>query len=375
MNPAISAVLHEKKVIVCCGAGGVGKTTVSAALALAAARAGRRVLVVTIDPSKRLAETLGVQRNAREPIRLSAERLEAAGVQGDLWAWMLDPKQVSDDVVRAFSKTEAQGRRLLENPIYRNVTAMVAGMQEYTAVEALHGFVQSGRYDLVILDTPPSRDALRFLEAPVRASAFLDRRIFNLFVPGEGGMIKRVATKLLERVMDAAFGKNTRVQLQEFFELFGALLGHLNRNQTEMRGFFSDPSVGFMLVTAPTQDALSEAMFFEQKTEQVLGMHVSGYVLNRSLARRAGARVATPEDLDAGVDDVTRRAVVKLEPLAERERLLVDGHMELASQLIDHAGEAGMVWVAPAMPEGVNTLPQLISLADAMLDAKGDAAQ
>lgn len=375
MTPGIMALLEEKKVIVCCGAGGVGKTTVSAALALAAARAGRRVLVVTIDPSKRLAETLGVQRNAREPIRLSAERLEAAGVRGDLWAWMLDPKQVSDDVVRTFSKTEAQGKRLLENPIYRNVTAMVAGMQEYTAVEALHGFVQSCRYDLVILDTPPSRDALRFLEAPVRASAFLDRRIFNLFMPGEGGVIRRVATKLLERVMDAAFGKNTRIQLQEFFELFGSLLGHLNRNQTEMRGFFSDPSVGFMLVTAPTQDALSEAMFFEQKTEQVLGMHVSGYVLNRSLARQGGARVATDQDLDANADAVIRRAVAKLKPLAERERVLVDGHVELANQLIGHAGEDGVVWVAPAMPEGVNTLPQLIRLADAMLDAKGEDSQ
>jgi len=371
MNPAISTLLNEKKVIVCCGAGGVGKTTVSAALALAAARAGRRVLVVTIDPSKRLAETLGVRRNASEPIQLPADRLEAAGVKGDLWAWMLDPKQVSDDVVNAFSKNEAQAKRLLENPIYRNVTAMVAGMQEYTAVEALHGFVQSGQYDLVVLDTPPSRDALRFLEAPVRASAFLDRRIFNLFVPGEGGIIRRMATSLIERVMDAAFGKETRMQLQEFFELFGTLLNHLNQNQAEMRSFFTDSSVGFMLVTAPNRDALSEAMFFAEKTEVTLGMNVSGYVLNRSLARQGGLTVNTVANLHPEVDPVTRSAIGKLAPLAAREQDFVEGHVGLARNLITQAGPDGLVWVAPMMAEGVNTLPQLVQLADAVLDAKG----
>lgn len=371
MNPAISSLLHEKKVIVCCGAGGVGKTTVSAALALAAARAGRRVLVVTIDPSKRLAETLGVRRNAAAPIQLPADRLEAAGVQGDLWAWMLDPKQVSDDVVNTFSKSEEQAKRLLDNPIYRNVTAMVAGMQEYTAVEALHGFVQSGQYDLVVLDTPPSRDALRFLEAPTRASAFLDRRIFNLFVPGEGGVIRRMATTLIEKVMDAAFGKQTRIQLQEFFELFGTLLNHLNHNQAEMRSFFSDPSVGFMLVTAPNRDALSEAMFFAEKTEAILGMNVSGYVLNRSLASQGGLPIETTDGLGSDVDPVTRQAIAKLAPLARREKTFVEGHVGLARSLIQQAGNEGLVWVAPMMPEGVDTLAQLVQLADAVLDAKG----
>ena len=194
----IGDVLANKRVIVCCGAGGVGKTTVSASLALAAARAGRRVLVVTIDPSRRLAETLGVSRNLPEPTELPAERLAAAGVSapGSLAAWMLDPQLVSDRVVHGFSKSEDDARRLLANPIYQNVTAMVAGMQEYTAVEALHGFVRDDRYDLIVLDTPPSRNALRFLEAPHRASGFLDGRVFNLFIPGEGSIIRRFASRL-----------------------------------------------------------------------------------------------------------------------------------------------------------------------------------
>ena len=148
----IHQLLTTRKVLVCCGAGGVGKTTVSASLALAAARAGKRVLVVTIDPSKRLAETLGVSRNPEEPVQIPEDRLKAAGVTGTLSAWMLDPQLVSDNVVRGFSKSEEDAQRLLANPIYRNVTSMVAGMQEYTAVEAMHGFVVDDTYDLVVLD-------------------------------------------------------------------------------------------------------------------------------------------------------------------------------------------------------------------------------
>ena len=245
------SVIHQlwttRKVLVCCGAGGVGKTTVSASLALAAARAGKRVLVVTIDPSKRLAETLGVSRNPEEPVQIPEDRLKAAGVTGTLSAWMLDPQLVADKVVNSFSNSEREASELLQNRIYRNITAMVAGMQEYTAVEALYEFVENEAYDLIILDTPPSRDALRFLDAPDRATAFLDKRIFNLFIPGEGGLIRRMTTRLVEKVMDLTFGENTRRELQQFMSLFGQLLGYLNQNQAEMKAFFAGDQVGFIL--------------------------------------------------------------------------------------------------------------------------------
>ena len=153
---AVAKLLQDKRVVVCCGAGGVGKTTVSASLAIAAARSGRRVLVVTIDPSKRLAEALGVDRNPIEPVSVSPEFAQQAGIRGQLSAWMLDLQLVADRVVQSFSKNPDEARRLLDNKIYRNVAAMVAGMQEYTAVQALYEFVQNDEYDLVILDTPPS---------------------------------------------------------------------------------------------------------------------------------------------------------------------------------------------------------------------------
>jgi anion-transporting ArsA/GET3 family ATPase len=182
----LKELVDTQRVIVCAGAGGVGKTSVAASMALGAARGGKRVLVVTVDPSKRLAEVLGVDRNPTDPVPVPAEKLEALGVTppGSLHAWMLDPQLVADRVVKRFSRTQEDADRLMANRIYKNVTAMVAGMQEYTAVEALHGFVADDSYDLIILDTPPSRNALHFLDAPERAGRFLDKRIFNLFVPG-----------------------------------------------------------------------------------------------------------------------------------------------------------------------------------------------
>ena len=266
MSPIVE-LLIRRRLIITCGAGGVGKTTVSAAMALAAARLGQRVLVVTIDPSKRLAETLGVGQDLDAPVALSAERLAALGVEppGSMSAWMLDPKRVSDAVVEQFSASKEDARSLLGNSIYANLSGMVAGMQEYTAVEALHGFVADDAYDLIVLDTPPSRNALRFLDAPDRVGGFLDRRIFNLFVPGDAGMIRRAATALVTRVLDAGLGKSTREELQSFLGLFGALLAHLNRNQSQMRLFLKTDAVGFVLVTSPERAALDEVFAFERR--------------------------------------------------------------------------------------------------------------
>lgn len=368
MSNPVARMLTEKRVIVCCGAGGVGKTTVSASLGLAAARAGRRVLVVTIDPSKRLAETLGVERNPPEPVSLPADRLEAAGVDsGGLSAWMLDPQLVSDRVVHTFTSDPDAATRLLDNPIYQNVTAMVAGMQEYTAVEALHGFVTRDEFDLVILDTPPSRDALRFLDAPDRVGSFLDRRIFNLFVPGEGSFIRRMTTQLVEKVMDVAFGQETRRDLQQFLELFAGLFDHLNRNQGEMRAFFARPEIGFLLVTSPSREALAEAEFFARKTRDELRMHLCGYVLNRSLAARADRDMPDPDALPDDAAAALRAGLTRLAAIAAIERRQVDEHVRLAAALGRRAGDDGFAWALPMLDGGASDLGDLVHLADALV--------
>lgn len=358
-------ILLDKRVLVCCGAGGVGKTTVSAALALAAARVGRRVLVITIDPSRRLAETLGISRNLPHPVLLPDRTLAEAGVEapGSLSAWVLDPQAVSDRAVRKIISDPEEAERLLNNRIYRNVTAMVAGMQEYTAIEALHGFILEDAYDLVVLDTPPSRNALRFLEAPGRAAAFLDKRIFNLFVPGEGSMIRRLASRLFEEVMDRGFGEETRQDLQVFFQLFSHLLGQLNRNQRVIQRFFRRDAVGFLLVTSPEREAVREALYFEKKTRDELELHLCGYVLNRSMAWAIDRPLPDPEDLPAEAPDVLRRAMRRLFVLARHEARLASRHAGLEEQLRERVEN---VWVLPALSRSPTELAALCSLGEAL---------
>ena len=178
-----ASLLRDKRVIVCCGAGGGGKTTTAAALGLAAASKGRRVLVLTIDPARRLAEAMGIPASGPKPAAVPEDRLRQGKISGKLDAWMLDPKVVFEGMVLRLADSPERAAAILENRIYRALSDLVAGMQEYTAAEALYSFVESGNYDLVVLDTPPSRNALEFLEAPRKLSLFLDEKIIGVFLP------------------------------------------------------------------------------------------------------------------------------------------------------------------------------------------------
>ena len=369
---SLRELVESQRVIVCAGAGGVGKTSVSASMALGAARKGKRVLVVTVDPSKRLAEALGVDRNPTDPVPVSEEKLQALGVEppGSLHAWMLDPQLVADRVVHRFSRTPEDAERLMANRIYKNVTAMVAGMQEYTAVEAMHGFVADDAYDLIILDTPPSRNALHFLDAPERAGRFLDKRIFNLFVPGEGSLIRRAATRLIEGVMDAALGMETRQDLQTFFSLFSSILARLNRNADEMRAFFTRPDVSVLVVTSPAREALDEAMYLASRTQDDLAMPLAGYILNRSLAQTEGW--VHPNSLadDGTLDEATISALEKLRPLADREQAEAERHRALLAELSGRLRGEGVALGLPLLARGIDDLTSLSALAEALVGAE-----
>jgi anion-transporting ArsA/GET3 family ATPase len=364
----MAKMLAEKRVVVVCGAGGVGKTTTSASLALAAARAGRRVLVITIDPSKRLAQTLGVSPNDPEPAPLPRERQEAVGIEppGNLSAWMLDPQAVSDRTVRSISKDDATAELLLHNRVYRHVTSMVAGMQEYTAMEALHGFVRDGEYDQVILDTPPSRNALRFLDAPSRATAFLDRRVLRVFIPGSQNRIRKAASRMVEGLLDLAFGAQARGELQQFFALFEQVLLYLNRNQSEMRSFFAGDEVAFLLVTSPKPEALEEAYYFEEKTRE-LSLPLAGYVLNRSRAWAADLPAPSLELLPAGASPEARRAIAKLATFAVEEAESAERHEALRCELEQRVPSA-FALALPELPSGASDLASLVTLAESLAE-------
>lgn len=373
--PRIAELLRTRKVIVCCGAGGVGKTTTSTGLALAAARMGRRVLALTVDPSKRLADTLGVDRNSPHPTAPSLERLSLAGIRapGSLEAWMLDPQLVADRVVRALHKDDADVERLRGNRIYREVSRMVAGMQEYTAMEALGGFLASGRYDLVILDTPPSRHALDFLEGPNRLAEFMEGPVFQLFLPREdAGFLERSASKLLGRVLAAVFGDDNHRELQQFFSSFGSVLRACTGSAATMRATLSDgDQVAFLLVTSPASAAMTDVFFFRGRADE-LKLPFRGFVLNRSQAAAAEREMPTDALLSRGValgPDVRRRAYRKLSHLAILEQAEVHRDQGLLNELARSAGKSAFAIALPTLPGGAHDMTSLLVLADALAAA------
>ena len=368
----LSDLIRNKRVIVCAGSGGVGKTTTSTAIALAAAREGRRVLALTVAPSRRLAETLGVDRNLPRPVPVPPERLAEAGIDDPtlLEAWMLDPGVVADDFVNRFAESPEQAQRLQRNRIYRQVSRMIAGMQEYTAMEALYGFLNEGRYDLVVLDTPPSRNALDFLYGPSRLASFFDGRIFQLFVPGERrSMIRRAASRLVNSVNSAVFGEETYAELQEFFVQFGSIFQRMNKNAAAGLDSLRDPeTVAFVLVTSPAGEAMTDAFFFRRKTIE-LDLPFRGFVLNRSQAA-IDDRVAPPDDLFGAAPNATQAsALAKLQKLALFEQAAVERDRDLLNTLIHDAGDSAVAVALPMIPGGAERMESLVRLGNVLLAA------
>ena len=349
----------------------MGKTTVAAGLALAASRQGRRVLALTVDPSRRLAETLGVQRNLPAPVPVPRAHLERAGLEQSvaLEAWMLDPQRVANRVVRRFARSPEHLERLMDNRIYRQVTRMVAGMQEYTAMEAVHGFMEEGRYDLLVLDTPPSRHALDFLEGPSRLQRFFDGRIFRLFTPKEkASPIRRAAARLIRKVLGVALGEENFDELQEFFVNFAELFTLLTGNAARTRQMLGDPEkVGFLLVTSTAPEAIEDALFFRSRTAE-LSMPFGGFLLNRSQARVEGRRMPDESLFGPAPTDVQRRALGKLLVLANEERADMVRDQQLLEDLRQKAGPSAFAVPLPDIPGGAHGLPELLQLSDVLME-------
>ena len=362
----IGELVRKRKVIVCCGAGGVGKTTTAAALSLAGARAGRRVLVLTIDPSRRLAETLGVSRNPPTPVAVPADRQIAAGIHApaSLDAWMLDPKLVADESVRRLTKTPEDAERVLSNRIYQQVSSMVAGMHEYTAMEALYRLVHEGHYDLVVLDTPPSRHALDFLEAPRRLSGLVDSTALQAFLPRRDSLVGRAASRVIEKILGAVFGDEFAHELVGFMMTFSGIFSALNVDVNAMRKFLSGPDVAFLLVTSPAPATLAEAHFFQDKTKE-LGLPFRGFVLNRSRARNTSKRWPDESALE-DLAPVAKAALPRLQAMAQGELEAAKRDLALLTELEQRAGSTATAIAVPELPEGADDMLTLLTIADAL---------
>jgi len=369
---SLAPLVDSKRIFVCAGTGGVGKTSVSAALGLGAARRGKRVLVLTIDPSRRLAEALGVRQNTPDPVPLPRERIAQLGIEppGALSVWVLDPKRVSDQTVTRLARSKAEAERLLANPIYQRVTSMIAGMQEYTAMEALYGFVEQGTYDMVILDTPPSRNALNFLEAPGRLAASMNTRIIDLMRPATDSGLMGTTRRFLERVLGGVFGGDFFSDLQVFFGAFGGMFVKLSGNAELMRARLGEDDVAFLLVSSSGKDSLDQARVFESRIRE-LGLPLGALVLNRSLVPLARRPFPNASLLPPKPTAVQRSALDKLVQLAVRESKAINAAVDLSLQLEARA-EVPVVAV-PELGTGVDDLEGLASVSTWLLGEAGPA--
>jgi anion-transporting ArsA/GET3 family ATPase len=277
----------ELKVVVTCGSGGVGKTTTAAALALRAAEQGRRVVVLTIDPARRLAQALGLSELDNTP--RVVEGIGSSGSGGALLAMMLDMKRTFDEVVSA-NTTPEKAEQVFANPFYQSLSASFAGTQEYMAMEKLsqlrRRLIESGDWDLIVVDTPPSRSALDFLDAPQRLGRFLDGRMIRLLTaPARAGgkaYLKMVSASfsMFTKVLNKILGNDLLANVSAFVSSLETMFGGFRERAEQTYQLLKAPGTAFVVVASPEPDALREASFFVERLQHEQ-MPLAGVVLNR----------------------------------------------------------------------------------------------
>jgi anion-transporting ArsA/GET3 family ATPase len=382
-------LVDRRRVAVCVGSGGVGKTTLAAALALSAARRGRRAVVVTIDPARRLADALGVGELGNEPREIPRAQLRALEVpeQGQLSAMMLDMKRTFDELVERFAPDAVSRERILTNPIYRHVSDALAGSAEYSAMEKVFEISERREFDLVVLDTPPSQHALDFLEAPERLLEFLDSTLVRMlvhpaFAAGRFGFrlfqrsTQRVL-RLLERVSGMAFLED----ISEFLLAFEGMAEGFRDRARRVRGLLLGPECGFVLATGPTPESVAHAQAFLDRLE-ASRVRLAGVVANRLRAWPGGGRpparvpdgVSEAEALaalesalarDGGegfpAGDAARAALAAVSSYASMARR----DAEALAPLAERARRAGCFWrCVPELPRDVHDLEGLAWMAE-----------
>jgi anion-transporting ArsA/GET3 family ATPase len=280
----IAEVIADKRIVICGGSGGVGKTTASAAIAMGAAARGRKVAVVTIDPARRLANSLGLEELGNEPALVDPQLFPAAGIEmeGELWAMMLDPKRTFDDLIDRLAPNEKSRDEVLANRIYQELSNAVAGSQEFTAMAKLYELDRNHDFDLIVLDTPPSRNALDFLDAPDRLTQFFEGRALQVFLRPTG-----LAARVMGRGTGMVFGVLKRVtgidllqDLAVFFRSLSGMIDGFKERAQAVNKLLADPGTVFLLVTSPEREPIDEAIFFWRKLKAAR-MPFGGVVVNR----------------------------------------------------------------------------------------------
>lgn len=272
----LDELVDERSIVITCGSGGVGKTTTAAAFALEAACRGRRACVVTIDPAKRLADALGLAGLTNTPTRVEGAWL------GELWAVMLDTKGTFDDLVHRYATAPGQAERILDNRFYRNISGALSGTQEYMAAEKLYELHEEGRFDLVVVDTPPSRNALDFLDAPGRLTRFLDHRLYRVLMTPTRAYLKavNVAAQAFLRTISKVVGGDVLGDAIAFFQAFDGMEKGFRARAARVVDLLRADATAYVLVASPRADTVEEAAFFARHLRRT-HVPVAGLVVNR----------------------------------------------------------------------------------------------
>jgi anion-transporting ArsA/GET3 family ATPase len=343
-RPTLEQLVAAKEIVVCCGPGGVGKTTTAAAIgAMAAGQLGARVLVLTVDPARRLADALGIDEFGNAAHQVPEAVLAAAGLgtRGQLWAAMLDTKASWDDLVRRHAPDARTRDTILANRLYTNITGTFVQSHDYIAMERLHELHTSGDYDLVVVDTPPSRNALDFLDAPARMADFFGGRLLRwLTVPYRSRLVT-LASKPFYQLADRILGSQFLQEIAEFFVLFQTMEGGFRDRARAVERTLHDPGTTFVVVSTLEAVPAGEAAFFCDELAR-RDLHLGALVLNKVLpdvlrdpaARSAAAAIGADP---AGVASAVRAALGEPAPGAG---LLAGVLAEVAGGFVDYESAA-----------------------------------
>jgi anion-transporting ArsA/GET3 family ATPase len=356
----VAELLERKRICICAGAGGVGKTTTSAAIAMGMAARGLKVAVLTIDPAKRLANSLGLPELGNEERQVDPERFAEAGLEmrGELWAMMLDAKRTWDEVIERHAPDESTRDAVLQNRVYQELSNAVAGSTEYMAMEKLFELHHEDRYDLLVLDTPPTRNALDFLEAPDRLARFADSRSLQFFMkPG------RLGLRVLGRGSGLVFGVLKRVtgidllrDLSEFFQSFGDMAAGFAERAERVGDLLGARETTFLLVTSPQRDAIDEAIFFRRRLRD-RKLPFGGAIVNR-VNEGPDSDADVSDDLEALLGDKLGHKVARN---FEDQRRLAEHDRSNIARLLRELGREPVVTV-PLLDDDVYDIAGLAEL-------------
>ncbi len=375
MAADLVALLAAKEMVLVCGSGGVGKTTTAAAMGVAAAiNTKGRVLVLTIDPARRLADALGIGALGNEATRVPDDAFADAGVEprGELWAAMLDTKAGWDELIRRHAPDAKVRDSVLANPLYQNITSRFVHSHDYLAMERLHELHTSGEYDLIIVDTPPSRNAIAFLDAPGRMKEFFGSTLLKWLTVPYRSRLFTMASKPFYQVADRVLGSRFLQDIAEFFILFQAMERGFVRHATEVEKILSDPRTTFVVVStleaAPTHEATYLARALRRR-DLHLGAIIANRVLPKSFTTKSAKQAARKLvkrsdewaealDVDADADEVSR-VLAEMGRRFDDVAVVAKRETERSSEL---SSMSSLVVSVPVLDRDVDDLTDLVEL-------------